>query len=352
MKRLLFSILSLPLFAISWAQTDTLRYFESFFETAADRAQWTNIPSDNNKNWIFNSKGGYINQEDFLNYNPDAAYEGTYNAFHVWSDFNPDIRKIVTIPIDLSDSKKPEISFAHAMFQSVFGSNTLAVLFKAGSSAPWDTIIQYNMAINDWAVHSINIKDYGAKYLCKDFQLAFESRARGEFGVCVDSVVIEEKDIIVRYVKSVRIRQVPQNPLPSGTMDVPLMRMDIQVVGNTDALTLNNAVFSSLSTHDSLFAVNGFELVATKDSSFRPTLKGASLKIGTASGISNGTITFNNIDFDLGTGYNAIWLLADIKSTAPHYSIADFKVAANSVSIGGSLYPAAEVSPAGHSTIE
>src|SRR5512133_416931 len=192
MKRLLFSILFITLTSLVLrAQTDVIRYFESYFETTADRSQWNNVPSDNNKNWIFNSKGGYIKPDDNLNYNPDAAYEGTYNAFHVWSDFSPDIRKIVTIPIDLSDAKKPELFFAHAMYQSVFGTNTLTVLFRAGSSAPWDTIIEYNTSIDEWATHSINIRDYGTKYLCKDFQLAFESHAIGEFGVCVDNVIIE-----------------------------------------------------------------------------------------------------------------------------------------------------------------
>ncbi|HEX2394191.1 MAG TPA: hypothetical protein VHI78_02535, partial [Bacteroidales bacterium] len=352
MKRLYFSILGLLLFISSQAQTDTILYFESYFETSADRAQWTNVPSDNNKNWIFNSKGGYVNLSDGLNYNPDAAYEGTYNAFHVWSDFNPDIRKIVSIPIDLSDSKKPELAFAHSMFESVFGSNTLVVLFKAGSSAPWDTIVHYYNPIDEWTTHSFNIKDFGLKYLCKDFQIAFESQARGEFGVCIDSVVIVEKDVIIRYAKSVKIHQVEQDPVPSGVTDLPLMRIDVNVIGNTDSLNLNSVEFISLSSHDSLFAENGFELIGTHDSIYRTTLKGSSLKFGAASSISNGKISFSNLKYKLTTGFNAIWLIADVKNTAPHNSIADFKVAAGAIGIGTNNWPAAEVSPAGSNKIE
>lgn len=353
MKRLLISIIAISSFIfISKAQTDTIRYFESYFETSADRGQWTNVPSDNNKNWIFNSQGGYVNSADGLNYNPDAAYEGNYNAFHVWSDFNPDIRKIVSKPFDLSDSKKPELTFAHAMFESVFGSNTLAVLFKAGSSAPWDTIIHYYNPINEWTTHSLNIKDFGSKYLCKDFQIAFQSQARGEFGVCIDSVIIVEKDIIVRYVKSVQIHQIKQDPVPSGVSDLPLMRVDVNIVGNTDSVKMNSIEITSLSSHDTLFAQNGFELVITRDSTYRATLKGSSLKIGDEVSISGGKIIFNNLDLNLNTGYNAIWFVADIKSTAPYGSVADFKILADAISIGTDTWPAAEVSPAGYNTIE
>ncbi|HLO57919.1 MAG TPA: T9SS type A sorting domain-containing protein [Bacteroidales bacterium] len=351
MKRLSFSILCQLIFVVLVeAQTDTIRYFQSYFETSADRAQWTNEPSDPNKNWIFNSKGGYI--DEGLNYNPDAAYQGTYNAFHIWSDFQDDVRKIVTIPIDLSDSKRPELSFAHAMYRSIAGNNTLKVLFKAGTSAPWDTIVVYSAGIDEWTIHTINIKDYGTKYLCKNFQLAFLSMAHGEFGVCIDKVRIEERDIIKRYVKSFSVKHVPQSPIPSGASDIPVMRIDIQVVGNTDPLLLNSMVIHSLSSNDSLFASSGFELVATHDSSYRTVSKGVSLRIGSPVSISNGTVNFSGLNYNLSTGYNAIWVIADIKKTAPHNSIADFKINAGNVSVGTGTYPAANESPSGVNMIE
>ena len=286
------------------------------------------------------------------NYNPEYAYEGTYNAFHAWSNFTPDIRKIVSIPIDLSDAKKPQLSFAYAMYEYVLGTNELYILFKAGPSAPWDTIYHYDNNMDQWDVESFNISDYGTKYLCKDFQLAFLSKARGEFGVCVDSVVIVEKDVIIRNVKSLKVNHVSQNPLPSGSVDIPLMRIDISVIGNTDPLTLGSIVFQSLSSSDDLFEVNGFELVATKDSVYRSMSKSTSLKVGSPVSVSGGQITFNSLNYNLSTGYNAIWLIADVKSTAPHQSIADFKVGANAIHINSSNYPATESSPTGQNIIE
>jgi hypothetical protein len=350
MKRLIVIVFAiLCVWSGLQAQTDTIRYFQSYFETLVDQQQWTNVPSDNNKNWIFNSKGGYVYEGD--NYNPEYAFEGTYNAFHAWSNWEPDNRKIVSIPFDLSDAKKPQLSFAYAMYNHPTP-NELYVLFKAGPTAPWDTIYHYDSPMDQWDVESFNISDYGAKYLCKGFQLAFLSKAKGEFGVCVDSVVIVEKDVIIRHVKSVKINQVIQNPLPSGSVDIPVMRVDVNVLGNTDPLALGSIVFQSLSSSDDLFETNGFELVATKDSVYRNMSKGTSLKIGSPVSISGGQISFNSLNYNLSTGYNAIWLIADVKSTAPHQSMADFKVGAGAIHINGSTYPATEASPAGQNTIE
>ena len=354
MKNLITTTLSLFWITIMvQAQTDTLRYFESYFETTADRQQWSSMPADNNIKWEMDSKGGHYDEEQEMNYNPDTAYSGEYNAIYFWSDFNPQERWLVSKPIDLSDSKKPELSFGHAMYQSFFGTDRLTILFRAGSTAPWDTIYPiYSTPVNAWTERTYNIKDFGTKYLCNGFQMAFKGISRAGLGICIDNVVIEEKDIIIRHVKSTRIRNVIQNPLPSSAMDIPVMRVDINIVGNTDPILLNSIVFTSLSTHDSLFSVNGFELVATKDSSYQTALKGASLKIGSPVSISGGNVTFNNLNYNLSTGYNAIWLIADVKKTAPHKSVVDFKLGASAMNIKGSTFPVSEASPAGFCTVE
>ncbi len=353
MKNLITTTLSLMLFsAFVNAQADTLRYFESYFETEADRLQWTSTPPDPDKKWVMDSKGGRYDEVQGLNFNPDAAYQGVYNALYWWSDLTSDVRTMVSKPIDLSDSKKPLLSFAHAMFSSYPTNNDLTVLFKAGNGAPWDPIYTYIEPVDQWAVRDFDIKSFGAKYLCENFQVAFRSTARGENGVCIDSVVIVEKDVIIRHVKSVKIRNVDQNPLPSGSMDIPLMRVDIVVVGNTDPLVLDSISFASLSSNDNIYANNGFELVATKDSVYKPTSRGVSLKIGSPVSISGGKVTFDNINYNLSTGYNAIWLIADIKSAAQHGSISDFKVGARAININNIKFPSSEISPTGQNVVE
>jgi len=328
----------------SKAQTDTLRYLESGFETLADQQRWASLPPDNNKKWIF--------QEGALEgFNPDTAYKGEVNAYYFWADQNPYTFKLVSPAIDLSDSKKPQLSFAHAMLEDIFGLHSMKLLFKAGPAAQWDTIASFGSSV-DWSLRTYNIKDFGTKYLCEGFQLAFEGTSGGGHGICIDEVVIEEKDVIFRFPKSVKAAHVQQDPIPSGALDIPVMRLDIVIVGNTDPAILDSVVFTSLSTHDSLFASGGFELVATRDSVYRPTTKSGSLKIGNAAGISGGKIEFKNFSYSLPTGYNAIWLIADMRNTAPHKSQADFSLPVRGIRINSLTYPTAGQSPTGSNTIE
>ena len=326
------------------AQMDTIRYLESYFETLADQQRWTSLPADNDKKWTFQTGGND-------NYNPDTAYEGNVNAFYFWGEGDAYTRQLVSPKVDLSDAKKPQLSFGHAMLNDIWGIHNLKLMFKAGNGAPWEEIASYSSPAV-WTLRTFNIKDFGTKYLCNNFQVAFQGTSGGGHGICIDAVVIEEKDIIIRYPKSVKINPVIQNPIPTGAIDIPVMRVDITIVGNTDQTILDSITFKSLSSHDSLFATSGFELVATKDSIYRPVSKGVSLKIGTPVSIANGKITFDNLNYNLTTGYNAIWLVVDIKSTAPHKSMADFKAEANAIKINTTRFPSSEVSPAGFNTIE
>jgi hypothetical protein len=328
------------------AQTDTtIRYIESDFETVADQQQWTSIPTDNTIKWKYENGGN--------DHNPASAYSGSKNALYYWSDLNPYTRTLVSPAIDLSTAKKPELSFAHAMSESVFGQDNMILLFRAGSSGTWDVIEEYTQEVPSWTLRNINIKDYGTKYLTDKFYVAFRGISNSGDGVCIDQVIIEEKDVIIRYPKSVDIKAVNHDLIPSGVVDIPVMRVDIVIVGNTNPATLKSMVFKSLSSHDSLFAAGGFELVATRDSVYRPrTSAGASLKIGSATSISAGTVTFSTINYNLPTGFNSIWLIADMKSTAPHGSIVDFRMDANGLMINTTSYPATGVSPAGSNLVE
>lgn len=351
MKRLITSILSLMVLFIGLqAQTDTIiRYLNSDFETPEDQQTWQSLPTDNSIKWIYATGGN--------GFEPPSAYEGTKNALFYWSDNDPASRTLVSKAIDLSEAKKPELSFAHAMSQSVFGQDNLILLFRAGSTGTWDTIDKFETEVPLWTLRTYNIKDYGSKYLTDEFYVAFCGISNSGDGVCIDKVVIEEKDIIIRYPKSVEVNQVNHTLIPRGVSDIPIMRIDITVVGNTDPATLKSLVFKSIETQDDLFTPNGFELIATKDSVFKPSSPtGSSYKIASSVSIAEGTVTFSNINFNLPTGQSSIWLVADINPTAPHNSSIDFRMDANSIVIntssGPKTYPASAISPAGANNIE
>jgi hypothetical protein len=339
----LLVIAGLTLFNI-FSQTDTLRYLDSDFETTADRQSWTSLPPDENIKWDFQN-GGH-------NLNPPGAYEGNYNALFYWADLNPNIRTLVSSPIDLSTSSMPQLTFRHAQYQSVWGIDELRLMFRVGATGQWDTIETYPDEFDYWDLETFNIHEIDTKYLVNNFYIGFMGISRGGHGVCVDEVIIEEKDAIIKYVYSTDAKNVNHDLVPSGLTDIPVFRVDIVIVGNTGQAILNSLSIKSLCPDNSIFETNGFELIATHDSIFKTKRKGVSTKIGTSAGISGGEITFSSLNQTLNIGLNSIWLLADIKSDADHNSITKFMLEEDGIDVNGSNYPDSDITPSGQNTVE
>ncbi|UCH13183.1 MAG: hypothetical protein JSV22_08700, partial [Bacteroidales bacterium] len=327
-----------------YSQTDTVRYLESYFETAGDRQSWTSTPPDENIKWDYQN-GGH-------NLNPPAAYEGNYNALFYWADLNPNIRTLISSPIDLSTAQKPQLSFGHAQYQSVWGLDELRLLFRVGATGEWDTIETYTDEYDYWHMDTFNIHEIDTNYLVDNFYIGLMGISRGGHGVCVDEVIIEEKDEIIKYVHSVNAKNVRHELIPSGLTDIPVFRIDIVVVGNTGQAVLNSLSVESLCPDNSIFETNGFELMATSDSIFRTRQKGASTKIGSPASISGGGITFTGLNDTLEIGLNSIWLIADIKADADHKSTIKFMLEQNSIDVNGSNFPASDITPSGQNTVE
>jgi hypothetical protein len=170
------------------AQSDTLYYINSSFETPEDQAKWTSTPTHPNIKWTYENGG-----DNF----PINAFSGENNALFYWSDVVTGYyRNLISLPIDLSGAVKPELTFWHAQAKSVFGQDELLILFKAGSSAAWDTITRYTDRLDNWTEHVFNIDEVDPKYLCENFQIGFLGFANSGHGVCVDSVVLKETEII------------------------------------------------------------------------------------------------------------------------------------------------------------
>jgi hypothetical protein len=334
---------------ITFPQDTTIYYINDGFETIP--RQWVSQPSVPylpQLKWEYQS-GGHSNL-------PTGAREGSYNAFLYWNGFEAYTTDLVSPPINLSTAVKPQLTFYHAQAQSADGTDKLTLLFRAGTTGTWDTIMEYytpSTPATQWFPQRVfNIEDYGTKYLTNEFYVAFSGTVVGGHGVCVDDVRIEEKDIINRYVHSVNALHVAHPVVPSGVVDLPLFRVDIEVVGNNGTLILDSLKIRSLSGDNSVFENNGFELFHTTDEIFRNKNKGISTRIGTAQSISNGIIKFSALATTLKTGKHCLWLVADIKPGATPKTSVDFMLDANRVYISGNSYPASSVSPSGTNTIE
>lgn len=263
-----------------YSQTDTLYYLNSSFETPEDQAKWVSLTPDPQLKWKYHTGGDEY---------PLNAISGDKNAWFFWPTPNSGIFKTLqSQAIDLSVAERPEFTFWHAQAESLLGQDELTILFKAGTSANWDTIITYTEKIDDWEGKVFNIQDIDTKYLCEDFYLGFLGKANGGHGVCVDSVVIKEKAIINKFVKSIAYSDVEHMVVASKTEQLPLIRVTIEVIGNNDASDLNSVAFLLNSGSESFFKASGFRLFHTISSNFKSIENSLSTQIGSAVSISGG----------------------------------------------------------------
>ncbi|MBN1950584.1 MAG: T9SS type A sorting domain-containing protein [Bacteroidales bacterium] len=315
-----------------FAQTDTLFYINSSFETADDQAKWTSTPPDLNISWDY-YEGGH-------NW-PISAKSGDLNARFYRSDFGYSYyRNLVSEPIDLSTAEIPILTFYYAQDKN-FNQDELRVLFKPGSGAQWDTVAYFPDEMENWQKESINLADSGAKYLCDNFQIGFLGYANGGNGVCVDSVTLEETASIDKFVKSFRYDAVQHILVASGTKQLPLIRLKIEISGNNGPSNLNSVSFRLNSGSASYFESGGFKLFKTRSLIFKSIENGNPTQIGSAVSISGNVVTFSGLNENLQIGENYIWLTADLTPSIEHDSSFSFGADANSFTVNDTTLPAA-----------
>ncbi len=347
MQRFLVFFIAIWFFSQNFfAQVDTtIYYLKEGFENSWQFNSQPSVPYHESVYWKKADKGN--------NSIPTGAREGNFFAYLYFPAGTAYSCKLVSVPVNLSMAVKPQLSFYRSQ---PYGQTQLIVLFKAGAAGTWDTIQKFQTETSPpegWSEKiTINIDDYGSKYLTNNFYVAFMGVVGDEFGVCIDDVKIEEKDIISRYVYALNAQHVAHPLIPSGVKDLPVFRIDLNVFGNSGTLVLDSLKIKSLCSDNSVFENNDFELYYTRDDIFRNKDKGASTKIGTAQSISNGIIRFNNLSKVLKSGMHYLWLVADVKSGATPYTTVDFMLDANSVYISGNAYPSSAISPAGSNMIE
>jgi hypothetical protein len=327
------------------SQPEPLYYLDESFENPQTRAQWISFPADPQIKWSY-MKGGY-------NSTPVMAFDGDTNAILQRNDFESFTRILISPPINLENSVKPLLSFAHAQYPFFFGQDELRLLFRVGTEGSWDTILVRTEPVEMWDELFFNIDEYGTKYLAENFYLGFSGTTNSGNGVCIDKVVIEEKGLIPKFIRNFSVENLQHGIIPSGITDIPLVKVYLEVFGNIDSLKLNSITFSSTGSDDNVFESDGFELFATTSNEFRNIENSQSTKIGPTVSIASGNVTFTNINYWLKTGRNYVWLTADIKPDRfTHGHTIDFKLMQNSISISDTLLPISEVNPTGDYRIE
>jgi len=313
-------------------------FLEEGFDNDNIPEDWEEIEVENGGSWETN-KGGYEWEGESY---PDSAYEGDYNAFFFSTEKR--IRKLVTPALDLSEAKKVEVEFAHAMYKWWSEVDELRVYYKENKESSWTLLKEFVQETEQWQIRTIQLPD---TTYTSDYKLAFEatSIAGGGAGVCIDEVKVVETASIPKKLESVSFHQASEAVIPAGSSDNPILRIDFEVSGNSGELFLDSLSATSLNTNDADLEADGVKLYATHTDIFSDKNP-----IGQAVSFENSAAVFDNLNYSLPYGVTSIWLTYDTRkniSYESHLNILDAKFESNSIKVSNSTYPYSSKSPDG-----
>jgi hypothetical protein len=347
--RLLVTFILLPQAFLLHSQV----YLSEGFELGAKPDGWTEESVTGTEPWRFRNGGHSPNDNNWhvpawqtdITRNPPAAYDGTYNAIFFKQGDGNERTKLITPPMNLLGGAAVELSFYLCQipwnFEGSTGWDILRVYYKVSESAPWVLLHAFLDPVYSWELQTLVLPNPSATYY-----LAFEGQTRWGFGTCIDNITVQSTGLQPMWIREIDARQPFTRFVASGTPDVPVMRVDFTVQGNSDTARLRSIRFNSLNTSDSDIVPGGVKLYSTTSQIFS-----TENQLGTPVSFTGGVAEFNGLNHILPPGNSYVWLTYDLKYDIEYGHNLDAKLAANSILANDTLYPSAEMSPAGARTV-
>lgn len=345
-------------FLLSFPQVDLISqvFLDEGFEDGYKPDGWTQEYVNGAVEWRYRN-GGYNpsdpnldnpitpNGEVDIARNPPAAYEGNYNAFFFNQGIDNERTKLITPLMNMMGATAVELSFYLCQipwtFEGSTGWDILRVYYKVSDTDPWLLLEEYLDPVYDWEEQRINLPNPSETYY-----VAFEGHTRWGFGSCIDNVHIEETGTQQLYVADIEFEQPFSLEVPSGTSDVPIIRADMKVYGNTGSLTLDQFTFTALNSSDADLSPNGIKLYSTSSQIFN-----TDNLVGSPTSFIGGVANFTGLSHNLPPGHTYLWLTYDVSLDAIHKNRLDALVQANHIVTSNGTYPATDQSPSGDRTI-
>ena len=328
-------------------------YLQENFEGGSRPEGWTEETVSGAEPWRYRNGGHSPNDNNWLvppeqidiTRNPPAAFEGNFNAVFFKQGVNNEKTRLITPELDILGGSSIELSFYLCQipwtFEGSSGWDILRIYYKTSAAAPWILLKEYLDPVYDWERQMLVLPNPSPTYF-----IAFEGQTRWGYGTCIDDVSIEEKGLQQRYVGNIEFQQPATSFVPSGSKEIPLLRTDFRVFGNTGTATLHSISFKSLNTDEADILPNGVKLFATASQFFS-----RENPLGSPIDFIAGAASFAGLNYNLPPGLSYLWVTCDIDPGAIHGDILDVKVRANSIMVNDSLYPAADQSPEGERII-
>ncbi|MGE0089791.1 MAG: T9SS type A sorting domain-containing protein [Bacteroidales bacterium] len=319
------------------------------FESGSKPANWTYIKYGTTAEWEY-LDGGYSTTGVPGTGHPQYAKEGLMNAMFHLESFSGQRVMLVTPSLDLEGGSRIELKFWHAQdarfTYEQWRNDVLRIFYKENIDSTWKQLAEYTEKVSVWTERTIQLP---TNSLSDDYYLAFEGKTNNGYGVCIDSVILVEKDSIPKYIEKVDVVQASTDFVATESKNNPILRIDITVKGNEGILRLDSLAVKSLNTDDEDITPNGVKLFASNDNIFSN-----SSQIGTGLSFVNGLLSFVDINRVLPSGLSSFWITYDISSDISHEkheNVLDAEIKIGSIKINSYYYPIIDESPTGSRVI-
>ena len=344
--RLLSSILLIISNIFLVSAQDTL-FFENFDASPGSKPPgWTTEIGPGSIDFQFVNGGGTKDTTKPGSRRPPTAYSGSVNALYFFESIEQEYTYLVTSPVNLEFAVKPELRFQHAMLEGDLGpglaNDELRVYYKTHPDSAWvesRKIGEYTDPVASWTEQTILVPEEAYVAEC---YFAFKAKTNHAWGVCIDDVSVVETGEQQRQLDTLSIHQANTDFAATGSVNNPILRIDITVKGNTGNVILNSIEAVSLNSSDSDILSNGVKLFRNySNKNFYEAVP-----FDAVSYVS-GEAAFTGLSLSLPTGNTSLWITCDIESDATHGNLLDAMIQANGIDIDGNTYPESDISPAG-----
>jgi len=349
LKKVVLFFILVPLVMSAFGQV----HLSEGFESGARPADWTEETTYGFEPWRYRNGGHSPNDNNWLvpageediTRNPPSAYEGTYNAIFFKQGDNNERTKLITPVMDLLGTTSLELSFYLCQipwnFEGASGWDVLRVYYKTSEEGEWVLLHEYLDPVYTWEEQKLLLPNASSTYY-----VAFEGHTRWGYGTCIDNILIHETGSQPLYIGDISFSQPFDNFVPSGSFDVPLLRIDVDVFGNTGSALLQSLQVNSLNTSDGDLTSNGLKLYHSTTQTFSKNTQ-----LGSAGNFVSGIAAFAGLDYSLPPGRSYLWITGDVDLAASHGHILDVLIPSNGIQVNSSQYPSADQSPTGEMMI-
>lgn len=117
--------------------------------------------------------------------NPSSAHSGLKAILLQKTGYGAETTRLITPPLRLFEVNQPKLRFWHTQAKWSYDQDTLIVLYRTSSTAPWVVLTYYNYNIPQWRLDSLELPNPSNTY-----QIAFQGTVCFGHGIFLDDIAV------------------------------------------------------------------------------------------------------------------------------------------------------------------